>query len=307
MRISGTGSINVNRILTSGILTFIKCVFYNKLLTSIPEAYGWTSCYYSRNDNCGTIENRYSHTKGRCRRLMTSTEHDNFLEEPAETESNFGRMGYWDDFYSNNDEFSWYSPWSDIGPFFTELVPLPQDNSQTPRVLLPGIGNDGSMVDMYDAGYKKMTAFDYAPEGVECAKRFFGEERLIQADSNLNSSSQQSEEGVDLQVADARDLPFENNSFDAVLEKGTLDAVYLSGAKDKEASRKHLSMAVSELARVTTKGGIVMSITAACADAVKKAFTSDKWQTIRDGDFYMTEDGYSSNNVDAIIYAWKRL
>ena len=234
------------------------------------------------------------------------------LDEPTEAESNFGRMKYWNDVYEKEDQFSWYSEWEDIAPFFMELVPLEctsiDGSMRMTRVLLPGIGNDKSMVEMYDSGYKSMTAFDYAPEGVACAKRFFGKERLLCPDSK-NEKNNDNEEGVDLRVADARDLPYKDNSFDAVLEKGTLDAIYLSGAADKDMAMKHLSMAVSELARVTSKGGIVMSITAACADSVKEAFSNNNntWEVLRDGTFYLTDDGYSSNNVDATIFAWKRL
>ena len=237
------------------------------------------------------------------------------LKEPQERESNFGRQKYWNDFYEEKGEFSWYSPWSDISPFFMELVPL-QSTSKTahgddadaimvpPRVLLPGIGNDSSMVDMYDDGYTHLTAFDYAEEGVECAKKFFGE-RLLMTDRDSTNAMMA---GVDLSVADARNLPYPPESFDGVLEKGTLDAIYLSGGKDKELASSHLNMAVAELTRVVCSGGVVMSISAACADAVEKAFASHSadWEMIRDGDFYMTEDGFSSNNIDATIFAWKK-
>jgi SAM-dependent methyltransferase len=262
------------------------------------------------------------------------------LEEPNEDESNFGRQEYWNEFYESKDQFSWYSPWNDIEPFFAELVPLPSlslvpsiDSPSTPptppappRVLLPGIGNDSSMVDMYDYGYTHLTAFDYAEEGVECAKKFFGH-RLLQNERSRDNKKQQQQEnqgeeellsssssslsslhGVDLSIADARDLHYESNSFDAVLEKGTLDAIFLSGGKDKDKAREHLNMAVKELSRVVCKDGIVVSITAAAADEVKEAFglQSSEWDMVRDGEFYMTEDGFCSNNIDASIFAWRR-
>lgn len=228
------------------------------------------------------------------------------LKEPDETDSNFGRMEYWNNCYEDEDDFTWYAEWNDIQPFFSELVPLhvplnekidakdsSSDKAQLarPRVLLPGIGNDKSMVDMFDYGYSHLTAYDYAPEGIESAKRFFGER------------------DCDLRVADARDLPYKDDSFDAVLEKGTLDAIYLSGASDKGLASRHLDMAVEEMARTVKKGGVVMSITAACAGAVRESFGKDKdtWRVVRDGDFYVTDDGYTSNNIDATIFAWERL
>lgn len=211
------------------------------------------------------------------------------LKEPEEQKSNFGRKSYWNECYESEREYTWYASWNDIQPFFTELVPL--KDSETPRVLLPGIGNDSSMVDMFDYGYTQMSAFDYASEGVDCAKDFFGDR------------------DCDLQVADARNLvSYEDDSYDAILEKGTLDAIYLSGANDKELAAEHLKMAVDEMHRVLKKGGVVMSITAACADAVKDAFdNSEYWQVIRDGSFYVTEDGYTSNNIDATILVYEKI
>lgn len=241
------------------------------------------------------------------------------LKEPEG--GTFGRRDYWNEEYrkassrlgseSSDEEnekgdgsFSWYTGWSDLEPFFTELVP-----DRSSKVLIPGIGNDAAMVDMYDSGYKRMTAFDYAPEGVECARKMFGPDRLKATDGGSDDDAGDSF-GASLLVADARSLPFEGSYFDAVLEKGTLDAVYLSGGKDKALAAHHLSMAVSEFARVVRPGGIVFSVTAACVDAVTVAFAAGEgtsWKQVRDGSFYMTEDGVASNSVDATILAWERL
>uniref|UniRef100_A0A7S1ZUP8 Methyltransferase type 11 domain-containing protein n=1 Tax=Ditylum brightwellii TaxID=49249 RepID=A0A7S1ZUP8_9STRA len=230
--------------------------------------------------------------------------------EPEESKSNFGRMEYWNDKYKENTDFTWYSGWSDLQPFFDEImeeekVCSPSKSKYNAKILIPGIGNDSAMVDMYDAGYKYMTAFDYAPDGVEFAKTLFGENRIRGDDDG-------GDVGVNLDVADARNLPYDDDSFDAVLEKGTLDAVYLSGGSDKELAFQHLSMAVSELSRVVKKGGIVFSVTAACVDAIQDAFDVEiekngVWTQVKDGSLYITEDGYTSNNVDATMLVWKRL
>ena len=69
-------------------------------------------------------------------------------------------------------------------------------------------------------------------------------------------------------------------------------------------------MAVSEMARVLKSGGIVFSITAACADAVRAAFEAGDgttWRQLRDGELHITEDGYVSTNIDATMFAWQRI
>ena len=212
------------------------------------------------------------------------------FEEP---DNQFGNKNYWDETYEQESEFSWYCGWSEeLEPFFTELVP---DTSA--KVLIPGIGNDGCIRDMFDAGYTQLTAFDYAPEGVECAKRLFGPSRLKLMD--------------DMRVADARSLPYDDDAYDAVLDKGTLDSIYLSGGSDKDLARKHLRMAIDELARVLKKKGIVFCVTAACVDSIQKIFDEYNeehkcWNQIRDGSMHMTDDGYTSNNIDATMLVWER-
>lgn len=259
--------------------------------THLINSHGW----------CTSVANQQ--LSRRHRKAASTTD----LEEP---DNQFGRLSYWDESYrdalseDNDDDasddtkdtetFSWYCNWEELEPFFTELVPL----ESNPSVLVPGIGNDYTIRDMFDAGYHNLTAFDYAPEGVECAKRMFGQQRLVLME--------------DVRVADARDLPYNDASYDAVLDKGTLDSIYLSGGQDKDLARKHLGMAVSELARGVKVGGIVFSVTAACVDAVQASFDECNvklgcWEQIRDGSLYMTDDGYTSNNVDATMLVWKKI
>ena len=207
-------------------------------------------------------------------------------EKPAS--SKFGSRDYWDTFYQSSREFSWYSGWADLAPFIEEVV------GREDRILIPGVGNDRAIVDMYDAGFTNMVAFDYAPEGVRASRALFGEDRLAPKGK------------AKLVVADARALAFPDQSFDAVLEKGTLDAIYLSGGRDKELGAQHLQMAVNELARVLRPRGTLVSITAACVDAVQAAVSTEDWNVIQDGSIYLTEGGHASNQVDGTLLVWER-
>ena len=202
----------------------------------------------------------------------------------------FGRQEFWDSSYADGDaSFSWYAGWPDLEPFWRELVP-----GKDSKILIPGIGNDKAIVDMFDSGYKRLSAFDYAPQGVARALELFGASRNID----------------DLRVADARDLPYEDASFDAVLDKGTLDAIYISGGSSDAAARElQLVSAVDELQRVVRPGGVVLSVSAAAAKHLPMAFARrpGAWQVLRDGSVHITEDGYASINVDAELLAWVRL
>ena len=108
----------------------------------------------------------------------------------------FGRQEYWDDQYRQEKNFSWYTGWEDLRPFWEELCP-----DMEARILVPGVGNDAAMVSMYDDGWQRLTLFDYSPEGVRRAAQLFGERP------------------VDLRVADACALPYADAAFDAVLDK----------------------------------------------------------------------------------------
>ena len=241
------------------------------------------------------------------------------FQEP--TDSDFGRRDYWNDLYkdslssdatdSKNDEkdgdggnhsgttaFSWYSGWDDLQPFLEEHFLL----GKATRILLPGVGNDPLLRDLYDAGYHNLVAFDYAPEGVARAKELLGPDRMAD---------------VRVFCGDARDLSEEETaSYDCIIEKGTLDAIHLAGGKDKQKGAEYVEMAIQEFARLTKPGGTghIISITAACVDAVKEGFEQqllkddgkNEWTVVRDGDFFVTDDGFTSNNIDGTYLVYRK-
>ena len=223
--------------------------------------------------------------------------------EPAASESRFGRKDYWNDSYKQKDStFSWYSSWSDVKPLFLELVP-----DRESSILVPGIGNDDTAVGLFDSGYTRIRAFDYAPAAVERAREIFGPERLARGGDTL-----------DLRVADCRELPYDSGCVDAVLEKGTLDSVFLSGGNDKLLAMDQLRLSVAELARTVRQGGLVISLSTPATEYIDEAFrkcleggageaASPSWRQVLNGDTFVTEEGFASIDINAVILAWERL
>lgn len=229
---------------------------------------------------------------------------------PADpTDSNFGRQDYWNGLYEKESNFSWYAGWDELKPFVTEFVP-----SFESSLLIPGVGNDKVLVDMYQYGYSNLTAMDYAPEGIERCRDML---LLRTAGDGGDAHS------VQLVVADARNLQgvFDDASFDAVMEKGTLDAIYLSGGKNKTLAADNLLLAINELTRCVKPGGIWISIAGVVNQQIHQAMNQmiltknqedgdndlPMWTSlVGDGELYTTQDGYTSNNIDGSLLVWKK-
>jgi SAM-dependent methyltransferase len=199
----------------------------------------------------------------------------------------FGKKSYWDTMYSNeegidgraSEKYSWYCTYDEFGPFWRMLVP-----DEHARVMIAGIGNDPSPVAMYDDGYSDMLAFDYSDEGVVRAKQLFGPDR----------------DNIRLITADARDLPVEDASIDATLDKGTLDAIYITG-------KTCLQDSIKEITRVTAPGGVIMCISRVIEPAdLMGAFDNKDWDIIHEGILAFAPDGEATIDLGAELYSWKR-
>ena len=135
-----------------------------------------------------------------------------------------------------------------------------------------------------------------------------GPSRIVEDDPEREGTKKR---GVRLVVADARNLTnvFEENEFDAVIEKGTLDAIFLGGGSDKAKAMRNLQVSISELGRCLKPGGTWISIAAVAVDQIHYSFDSNHkdWICIVDkDDLYVTEDGYTSNNIDGDLLVWKK-
>ena len=196
----------------------------------------------------------------------------------------FGTKAYWDAMYSGVGElpaetFSWYCSWSELQPFFDEICPeRPAD------LLVPGMGNDGLVRDLCAAGFEQITGFDYSADAVTRAAALLDGKHS----------------GVTLLCADACDLPLRDSTFDAVIDKGTLDAVDIAGGD-------LLQRAAAELARVVRAGGVVVSVTRVCdPEVLEAAFPASTWERLRDGTLHIAPDGESSTDLAASLWAWRR-
>mmetsp|Transcript_32757 Transcript_32757/g.73944 ORF Transcript_32757/g.73944 Transcript_32757/m.73944 type:complete len:252 (+) Transcript_32757:77-832(+) len=190
--------------------------------------------------------------------------------DKATPRSYYGSQDYWQDMYEGRGdhdavEYSWYYGWDVVKAQWESAV-----HDKSSRVLIPGVGNDPMVLDLVAGGWTRLTAFDYSSAAIERQR-------------DLLSFEPRALECVSLHVLDATALPrgaqgpTPECSFDAVLEKGALDAVYLSGDGQVEKS-------VAELARVLRPGGVCVSFSGVVPEAVRrKAFDERQWKWLRDG------------------------
>lgn len=176
----------------------------------------------------------------------------------------FGTKEYWDDVYNGmgdfpSTEYSWYYDWNVLKRFVGAFL------SKEDSIFLPGIGNDPLLSDLVAEGYKALTAQDYCASAID---------RQLDLLETVNHSG---EATIDLSVSDVKRLPpHMAQSFDRILEKGLLDAVYLSGPGNVE-------KAVASLCRTLKPGGIFISVSGVIPSHTRRLLFSD-FEWLRDGE-----------------------
>lgn len=209
----------------------------------------------------------------------------------------FGTQDYWETFYSGNtddaSQFEWFCGYDMLQPFIHEFVqPVVASAEQAgarPKILMAGCGNSLLGSELYDdfldcAGEPQLELWgvDYAAAAIARAKAAAGSRRMRHV------------------VADLCDLPrrdFPDASFDVVLDKGAIDALFCMGLDAVLA-------AVREFGRVLRPGGLAFIVSGVpSADEVVSAFKD--WEVMLDGSPYITKDGDATINLDARLYVFR--
>jgi ubiquinone/menaquinone biosynthesis C-methylase UbiE len=169
-------------------------------------------------------------------------EHLPLGNEPPKT-AGYLEKAYWDQRFEKEEQYEWFKGFS----VFRHLL-LPHLRPSD-RILVLGCGNSAMTMDLWREGFKNICSIDLSEVVIEKMRR--------QAeDAGMGS--------LRWEVADMLSLPFTDTSFDVVLEKGSMDVLFVDNdspwnPRPEVVTRVHTMLA--EAHRVLAPGGKLISIT----------------------------------------------
>ncbi|KAK9287887.1 hypothetical protein L1049_016329 [Liquidambar formosana] len=147
----------------------------------------------------------------------------------------YGEPSYWDNRYSQESgPFDWYQKYPSLAPLLRLYIPRHH------RILVVGCGNSAFSEGMVDDGYGDVVSIDISSVVIEAMQKKY-----------CNRSQ------LKYIKMDVRDMStFHTGSFDAVIDKGTLDSL-LCGNN----SRENAITMLEEVGRVLKDKGVYILIT----------------------------------------------
>ncbi|XP_063049025.1 EEF1A lysine methyltransferase 4 [Engraulis encrasicolus] len=163
------------------------------------------------------------------------------MEHLPNSNSKYKDVEYWDDRYKTEHSFEWFGDLSKFHHLLQDSV------NKEDSILVLGCGNSAMSVDLYEAGFTRITNIDYSAICID-----------TMAGRHSNCA------GMSWLCMDARRLEFGDGAFDVVLEKGTLDAMLVE-EKDpwrvSEETARLMHEVLTEVSRVLKPGGRFVSVT----------------------------------------------
>ncbi|XP_038162845.1 eEF1A lysine and N-terminal methyltransferase isoform X2 [Cyprinodon tularosa] len=161
------------------------------------------------------------------------------------TAEEFSSAEYWERFFKKRGEraFEWYGDYNKICGVLHKYIKV-QD-----KVLVVGCGNSELSEQLYDVGYKHLTNIDISETVV----------------AHMNQRNSERRPDLTFHQVDATQTPYEDASFQAALDKGTLDAM---ASEEEGALARRM---ITEVSRVLKVGGRYVCVTLAQESVVKLA------------------------------------
>lgn len=145
----------------------------------------------------------------------------------------YGKPSYWDDRYTKDPEpFDWYQRYSGVKDKLQQYI------KKTDYALMVGCGNSRLTEDMYEDDFTSIANIDISKVVID---------QMTERHKDKST--------LTWQVMNACHLDFPDETFDAIVDKGTIDSV-LCG----EGSTSNVSKMLSEFQRVLKPNGVVIMV-----------------------------------------------
>ncbi|XP_071947515.1 eEF1A lysine and N-terminal methyltransferase-like [Antedon mediterranea] len=171
--------------------------------------------------------------------------------------SEFQSVDYWDKFFKKRGgaAFEWYGEYGDL----CEI--LHKYSKSSNKVLMIGCGNSTLSEDLYDVGYHQLINIDISKV-------------VIKNMTTRNASTRPKMKFIEM---DVQKMTFDDNHFNVVIDKGTLDAIM---SDSEPATIESVQNMFSEIDRVVNYGGRYICISLAQQHIAKEIvtwFTNKSW------------------------------
>ncbi|XP_013147174.1 PREDICTED: methyltransferase-like protein 13 [Papilio polytes] len=152
------------------------------------------------------------------------------------THKEFSEKDYWNKFFKKrgNKAFEWYGEYLELCGHLHKYI------KQKDAVLITGCGNSSLSADLYDVGYTNITNIDVSEVAIR--------------QMNTTNAARSSMRFLHM---DALNMTFENDVFNVVLDKGTLDALMPDDSKE---TNERIDKYFAEIKRVLKLGGRFLCI-----------------------------------------------
>ncbi|XP_028416552.1 EEF1A lysine methyltransferase 4-like [Dendronephthya gigantea] len=147
---------------------------------------------------------------------------------------------YWNKRFAVEDNFEWCKSYCDFRHLTIQHV------RKCDRILMLGCGNSRLSEEMYNDGYTNIVNIDYSPVVIEKMRQKHQE--LI---------------GMEYLQMDITKMTFDKNSFDVIIEKGTLDTLLVDEKNlwnPSEHSRKFMHTVLLQISQILKIGGRFISV-----------------------------------------------
>jgi len=145
----------------------------------------------------------------------------------------YGSPSYWDERYAKEDTtFDWYLSYNRVKHLMQSFL------KTTSKILMVGCGNSRMSEQMYEDGFNDITNIDISEVVIEQMKKKYA-----------------GYENMKFLAMDVKKLSFPKDSFDVIIDKGTMDAILCGNNSFHNAATMN-----GELSRVLVEGGHYVNI-----------------------------------------------